>query len=180
MRWLAALVATAAVVAGGCTSEIARPPAPDDVVRQVGMLGTPVDYYGVDATVLGMEAYDQSADGFPRLRVTVRSQSHLDVPWENPAVVIRCDESSLPGDWYRGSTWEANGILPGGRIHEGQIIVGFPPKENADRYPVPTCTNGDVEVTGTDPLDRDRKTVTSYAIPPDMIRTAIDAPRQWS
>jgi len=177
---LAALVATVAVAAGGCSSaeEIPRKTSPKDVVRQVGTLGEPVDYFGVDATVIGLEAFDQSAEGFPRLRATIRSENGLDVPSENPDVAMHCDESTEPGDWYRGSTWEANGIIGTGRVLEGQIILGFPPKEDALRYPVPTCTKGVVEVTGTDPLDRDRKIITSYDVPPEMIATAIDAPRR--
>lgn len=175
---VAALAVTVAVAAGSsCTKELPARTSPDDVVRENGALGTVVDYFGVDGTVFALEAFDQSVDGFPRLRVTIRTQSHLEVPWENPNVAMRCDESPDPGDWYSGSTWEANGILPGGRVHEGQIIVGFPPKAGAERYPVPTCTNGAVEVTGTDPLDRDQKIITSYAVPPEMLAEAIDAPR---
>src|SRR5215218_5241903 len=131
MRVLAALVATVGVAAGGCTTgqEVPSHTAPDDVVRQSGTLGTPVDYFGVEGTMLSMEPFDQSYDGFPRLRVTMRTQNHLKVPWEDPNVAIRCDESAERSEWYTGSTWEANGILAGGRIHEGQIIVGFPPKD---------------------------------------------------
>jgi hypothetical protein len=180
MRVLAALATTVAVAAGGCTSgqEVPARTSPDDVVRQSGTLGTAVDYFGIDGTVFAIEPFDQSDDGFPRFRVTIRTRSHLDVPWENPDVAVRCDESPIPGDWHSGSTWEGNGIVPGGRTLEGQIILGFPPKEGAERYPVPTCTNGVVEVTGTDPLDRDRKIITSYPIAPEMIAAAIDAPRQ--
>ena len=180
MRVLAVLAATMAVGAGagGCTKEIPARSSPDDVVERSGTLGTPVDYFGIEATVLAVEPFDQSSDGFPRLRVTIRTQSHLKVPWENPAVVVRCDESPEAGDWYRGSTWETTGILIGGRVQEGQIILGFPPKADAARYPVPTCTNGVVEVTGTNPLDRDQKVVTRYSVPPEVVTTAIDAPRQ--
>jgi hypothetical protein len=177
MRVLAALVATVAVAAGACSKELPAKSSPDDVVEQAGTIGNAVDYFEIEGTMLDMEAFDQSADGFPRLRVTMRTQNNLKVPWENPDVAIHCDESSSPGDWYDGSTWEANGILPGGRVHEGQIIVGFPPKDGASRYPVPTCTNAIVAVTGTDPLDRDRKIISNYSVPPEMVTEAIDAPR---
>jgi hypothetical protein len=177
MRALAALAAVVAVAAGGCTKEIPPRAEPDAVTHRDGTVGTAVDYYGVDATVLGIETFDQSVDGFPRLRVTMRTRNRKKVPWENPLVAVRCDEARAAGDWYRGSTWEATGILPGGRILEGQIIVGFPAKDGAPRYPVPTCTDARVEVTGTNPQDRDEKIVTSYPVTPEVVSAAIDAPR---
>jgi hypothetical protein len=176
-RALAALVTVAVAVAAGCTKEVPPPGSPGDVVRRTGTLGTPVDMFGVEATVIAMEPFDQSPDGFPRIRVTIRTQSHLEVPWENPDVSVRCEESEERGDWYSGSTWEANGILPGGRDLEGQIILGFPPKPDAERYPVPTCTDGAVVVVGTDPQHRERQVVVRYPIPDEMVQAAIDAPR---
>ena len=64
MRVLAALVATVAVAAGACTKELPAKASPDDVVEQAGTLGEVVDYFDVDGTMLDMEVFDQSADGF--------------------------------------------------------------------------------------------------------------------
>jgi hypothetical protein len=176
-RALAALVTVLVAVAAGCTKELPSRSSPGDVQRRVGSLGTPVNMFGVETTVIGMEPFEQSVDGFPRLRVTLRTRSRLEVPWENPQVSIRCQESDEPGEWYDGSTWESQGILPGGRVLEGQIILGFPPKPEAERYPVPTCTDAAVVVTGSDPQRRQRQVVASFPIPDEMVQAAIDAPR---
>jgi hypothetical protein len=166
------------VAAGaGCSKELPERPNPDDVVHRAAALGDAVDYFGIQVAVIAVAPYQQSDDGFPRVAVTLRSQSDLDVPWQNPDVALRCEESSEPGDWYAGSTWEANGILPGGQISEGQLIVAFPPKPDADHYPVPTCTDPAVEVTGPDRRNRDREIVTRYPVPAGVIDQAIDAPR---
>jgi len=127
--------------------------------------------------VLAIESFEQSADAFPRLRVTLRSESTLPAPWVNPDVRVHCEESADPGEWYTGSSWEANGILPGGDVNEGRLIVGFPRKEGAALYPVPTCTEAALEVIGTDPRDRRRKVVVTYALDPEVVQASIDAPR---
>ena len=162
---------------GACTKEY-HPPPPKDATKLVtAKLGESVDYFGVNTTVLAIEHFDQSADAFPRLRVTVRSESTLPAPWVNPDVRVRCDESDDPGEWYDGSTWEANGLLPGGDVNEGRVIVGFPRKQGADLYPVPTCTNAALEVIGADPHDRRRRVVARYPLDDQLVQRAIDAPR---
>lgn len=163
--------------AAGCRAEQVRDPVPDAVREVGGVLGEPVDYFGVVASVLAIESFDQSGDAFPRFRVTMRSESNRSAPWVNPEVRVRCDESDDRGEWYKGSTWESNGILPGGEVNEGQVIVGFPRKESADLYPVPTCTNAAIQVIGVDPLDRRRSVVGTYALDPTMVQQAIDAPQ---
>ena len=73
-----------------------------------------------------------------------------------------------------GSTWEANGLLPGGGVSEGEIYLGFPPKPDADRYPVPTCTNARVKVISTDDGDRSQEVVV-YPVDSSIIDAAINA-----
>jgi hypothetical protein len=161
----------------GCSKEIPARPHSQDVVHRAAALGDRVDYFGIEVSVIAVAPYQQSDDGFPRVAVTLRSQSTLDAPWQNPDVTLRCEESSEPGDWYAGSTWEANGILPGGQVNEGRLIVAFPPKPDADEYPVPTCTDPAIEVTGSDRRNRDHQIITRYPVPATVIDQAIDAPR---
>jgi len=166
-----------AMTLGGCRADYDAEPPPDAVREITVKLGEPVDYFGITASVLAIEPFDQSADAFARFRVTMRSESNRPAPWVNPEVRVRCDESDDRGEWYKGSTWESNGILPGGEVNEGQVIVGFPRKENADLYPVPTCTNAAIQVVGVDPLDRRRSIIGSYPLDPAMVQQAIDAPQ---
>jgi hypothetical protein len=175
-RCLAAVLALAGAAAG-CSKEIPARPDPQAIQHRTAALGDRVDDFGIEVAVIAVAAYQQSDDGFPRVAVTMRSQSSLDAPWQNPDVTLRCEESSEPGEWYAESTWEPNGILPGGQINEGRLIVAFPPKPDADEYPVPTCTHPAIEVTGTDRRDRDRQIITRYPVPSSVIDQAIDAPR---
>lgn len=161
----------------GCKAEYRSDP-PLDATREVaGKIGEPVDYFGISATVLAIEPFDQTTDYFPRFRVTMRSESNRPAPWVNPEVRVHCDESDDRGEWYKGSTWESSGILPGGEVNEGQVIVGFPRKKGTEFYPVPTCTDAAIEVVGTDPLDRRRTLTATYPLDPVMVQQAIDAPR---
>lgn len=176
-----AVLAVAAIattmLGAGCKAEY-DPKPPVDAVRHLdGVVGTPVDYFGVTATVMAIEPFDQTNDAFPRFRVAMRTENTRPAPWVNPEVRVRCKESTDRGEWYKGSTWESAGILPGGTVNEGQVIVGFPRKSNTDLYPVPTCTDAAIVVTGTDPLDRRRSIVTAYALDPTVVQQAIDAPR---
>jgi len=173
----AVAVIVAALAAAGCKAELDVPP-PVNATRHVdGVVGTAVDYFGVTATVLSIEPLDQANDAFPRFRVAMRSENKRPAPWVNPEVRVRCKESDDRGEWYKGSTWESSGILPGGTVNEGQVIVGFPRKKGTDLYPVPTCTDAAIVVTGADPLDRRRTIVTAYALDPAMVQEAIDSPR---
>ncbi len=184
-RWTHGLLRAAAVwavaatlcAAAGCKADL-DVPVPHDATRRVtGEIGVPVDYFGVHVTVLAIEAYDQTTDLFPRFRVSMRSENKRSAPWVNPAVRVSCAESDERGEWYKGSTWESDGILPRGAVNEGQVIVGFPRKKNTDLYPVATCTDAAIVVTGTDPLDRRRTLAAVYPLDPTMVRDAIDAPR---
>ena len=149
---------------------------PENPPEVRGTVGTPVDLFGVDFDVLSIAEFEQSPEAFPRLRMTIRTENTTEKSLRNPDVKLWCDEATEGGEWYMGSTWEANALLPPQEVNEGEIYVGFPRKPDADRYPVPTCTNPRVVVTATDTTDR-RRQVATYRIDPDLIETAIAAPR---
>ena len=166
----------AVVLLVGCTKE-AESSTKTHVDHRTGKIGEQNDLYGIDTTVLRIEPFDQSPEGFPRLRVTVRSESTLAAPSENPDVQLRCKESTESGVWHLGSTWEPVGLLSAGTVSEGQVIVGFPHKAGAQRYPVPTCTDAHVDVVAQNPVDSSESVSVRYDVDADLIDQAIDAPR---
>ena len=105
----------------------------------------------------------------------MRSENTTSRMLRNPDMELWCDEAEVGGEWFLGSTWEANGLVPGGGVSEGEIYLGFPPKPDADRYPVPTCTNARVKMISTDDGDRTEQIVV-YPVDSSVIDSAIDAP----
>jgi hypothetical protein len=170
---LVALVLTC--VGTGCQKEIDTRSNPADVDHQVGVIGQPVDDFGIHVTVLRIDSYDQSSQGFPRLLVTIRSESTRSAPWQNPDLVVQCDGSKVGGDWFDTSTWEPSGALPAGQVAEGQVIINLPSKLGATRYPVATCANARVVLTGSDPEDQARQMITSYPIAVTTVQAALEA-----
>jgi hypothetical protein len=164
-------------MAVGCTKDLAADSTKGDLQQVVGQIGRPVDDFGIETTVLRIDFHDQSDESFPRLSVTVRSVSKRPAPWQNPDMILRCDGSSDGVDWSDTSTWEPSGGLPPGQIAEGQVVLSFPAKQGATRYPVGSCHNARVVLIGADPTDRNRRIETSYAVPANIVTQAFDADR---
>ena len=166
-----------AVLASACTAlQEIEPEALPEPREQGGALGVPIEHWGMSVEIQAIEAFDQSVDSFPRLKVTVRSENLSDTTQRNPLVQLWCDESQFPGEWYEGSTWEASEFVKPGHVREGEAIVGFPAKEHAPRYAVARCSNARVKVTATRRVDN-QASVAVYAVGPELIDAAIDAPR---
>lgn len=108
-----------------------------------GAIGAPFEIDGIETVVLGVEAYDQSSLGFPRLRVLVRTENMSGRASDNPEVELRCDEPSAPSDWYAGTSWQPGGAIGAAEVRQGEVIVGFPhkPAITARQYPLATCTS---------------------------------------
>jgi hypothetical protein len=176
---LARLIVAASVLAAvGCTQTKATADAAAPLPRPVevrGKLGEPVSAMGVNLTVMSIDPYTQNPGGFPRLVVGVRSENSTDQMTRNPQAELRCDEANSGGDWYNGSTWESDGLLPPGNVNEGQLYLGFPAKEgtNGD-YAVPTCSDAQIVMTVTKNADLSTEVV-RYAVDPKVIQLAIGA-----
>jgi hypothetical protein len=173
-----ALVALALAAASlGCTVQEDTPDAGaalDPPTEERGTIGDTVELEGVDVDVLTLDSFDQSPQMFPRIRLTVRSENTTSRMVRNPDMELWCDEAEVGGEWYLGSTWEANGLLPGGGVSEGEIYLGFPPKPDADRYAVPTCTNARVKMISTNEGDRSQRVIV-YPVDSEIIDEAIAA-----
>ena len=176
-RWLVVPV-VAGMLLGACTKD-APQSAGDRASETVsdGTIGAQVNLFGIMTTVVAIDSFDQSPGGFPRLRLTMRTENTTSTIAENPNVALHCDEAKAPGDWYLGSTWEANGLLPAGTVNEGQVVIGFPAKEGTTRYPVPSCTNAVVLITGVNPRDRTQSSTVRYPVPATTIDASIAALR---
>jgi hypothetical protein len=165
-------------VAIGCsqtkaTSDAANPlPTPTEAQ---GELGKTISVMGVDITMMTVDPYTQTPTGFPRLVVAVRSENTTDRMLRNPQVELQCDEAADGGEWYNGSTWEADGLLPAGNVNEGQLYLGFPSKRGAPDYPVPTCTNPQIVMTLTNDATLQQHVIT-YPVDLTVIQQAIEAP----
>jgi hypothetical protein len=176
-RLVAVAIAFAAI---GCTStqtkataDAAAPlPRP---TQTTGQLGTTISMMGVAITMMSVDAYTQNPSGFPRLVVAMRTENTTDRALRNPQAELQCDEGPDGGDWYTGSTWEADGILPAGNVNEGQLYLGFPAKQGASGYPVPTCTNPQIVMTLTDDSTRQQHLI-KFAVQPSVITDAIAEP----
>lgn len=170
-------------LATGCTIEASNkdtafdtthPPVPFEVAMTTPFdLGEAPD--AVRITVLNVSAFDQTPEHFPRLRVAMRSENDSDRSLANPDIQLHCDESPVGGEWYGGSTWEINAVLRSGETSEGEVYVGFPAKGELSQYPVASCTNAYLTLTGTRWNDR-QKYEARLTVPTDVIDAAIDAP----
>lgn len=184
MRRTSAIVAVAAagLVLGGCvsTEEVGGSdnptPPTTTVVPTVGSTGTDVTAAGVVATVVDIAPFDQSPVGVPRIAAVMRSENLTDHVTHNPDVTLRCDETSETGDWYRGSTWEPNTVLPVNVVSQGQVIIGFPPKSDNPEYPVVTCTGAALRMT-IEGVRGEPSTVVDIPVPDEVLRAAVLRPR---
>lgn len=174
-RCTVGLVVVLSTLVSGCTKE-APPDADVDakpVVRE-GVIGKSEDLFGVEVSVVRIEAFSQSPESFPRLRVTMRSENRSTFEQQNPDVQLKCDESKEGGDWFLGSTWEPSGRLAKGVVNVGLVIIGFPKKPDNERYVVPNCTNAHVQLIASKPGSF-QTIVVNYPVGADI---AADAERQ--
>jgi hypothetical protein len=175
-RLLAVALALGAV---GCSRTKATPddaaPLPAPTVA-TGEIGQTTNLMGVDITLMSVDSYTQTPKGFPRLVLAVRSENTTDRALRNPQTELRCDESPDGGDWYNGSTWEADGLLPAGNVNEGQLYVGFPSKPGTrDNYAVAACTNPQVVMTLMEDSTLQQH-ILRFAVDPSVVAKAVDAP----
>ncbi len=139
-----------------------------------GVPGTPVRHDGMEFDLLSIRPFDQSPEAVPRLALVIRSDNYGRQWIRNPEVTLRCDESSDPGDWFQGSTWESKGLVPTGEVREGRLLIGFPRKHDAPEYNVASCTNARVVATMA---GVDVPQVVNYPVDDITIREAIRQPR---
>ena len=173
---MAVMVAVTIVgLVSGCTKEVSSRPNSADVQRQIGVIGQPVDNFGIQVMVLRIDSDPESAERFPRLLVTIRSESKRSAPWQNPDLTVRCDRSTVGDEWFNTATWEPSAPLPAGQVAEGQVEISFPSKPGAPQYPVASCANARVVLTSSDPENRDRQIVTSYPVPAATVLAAFNA-----
>ena len=170
-----AVAVAAMLILSSCTKEAPPDPAltAGPTIR-AGVIGKPEDLFGVKVSVVRIEAFSQSPESFPRLRVTMRSENQSEFDQQNPDVQLKCDESDKGGDWFLGSTWEPSGRLAKGVVNEGMVILGFPHKPSNPRYALPNCTNARVELTANEP-GTFASVVVAYPVGADI---AADAERQ--
>lgn len=174
---LVAVALAVALVASGCVAR-QEPPAdkagPQPTTRRLTAgLGEEVDLFGVKVTVFEVDPWTL-AKGFPRVVATMRSDNTNRVSTPNPDVELMCAESPTGGDWYRESTWETNGLVPTDTVTEGQLVLGFPAKPGAAKYAVAACTDAQLRITATRPVDRSRIVVT-VKVDQQVIDQALDA-----
>lgn len=170
-----------------------RTTAPPD---RDGAIGACFEIDGIETVVLGVEAYDQSSLGFPRLRVLVRTENMSGRASDNPEVELRpADEPSAPSDWYAGTSWQPGGAIGAAEVRQGEVIVGFPhkPRSRPGSTRLRTCTSpilrftpGGPAVLGTTEASKgasagrasttDRSAV-AVPVDPSLITAAINRPR---
>ena len=154
---VAALVAVPMFLSAGCvmTDEVGgsnnAPPTTVGLVDQTAAVGESLMHGGVVFTVRDISSFDQSPDGVPRIAVMIRSENEATAARRNPDVRLSCAESDGTGDWYSGSTWEPNYLLPVNVVDEGVALVGFPKKPDGPQYPVASCSAARLVVTLGDP-----------------------------
>ena len=102
---------------------------------------------GMEVTVLDISPFDQSPFQTPRINVIVRTENLSRVPQQNPDIELLCDETTNAGDWYLGSTFEPNALLPVNAVSEGETIIGFPLKGKNPEYSVVSCTTPRIRLT---------------------------------
>lgn len=151
-------------------------PTTTSIVTKSGALGNDVSAGGVMATVVDILPFDQSPSGVPRIQLVMRSENLTDHEVDNPDLDLRCDESPKNGDWYRGSTWEPNQLLPVNRVAQGEVVVGFPLRAKSSDYPVVTCTNPRVRLTLRGVRD-EPPVAYDYPVPAEVIAEALRRPR---
>lgn len=184
-RWAGAAVAVAVagMVVGGCTIEATANDTEFDTTHPAVPFNVTVDVpfdlgeggNALRVTVMSISPFDQTPEHFPRLRVAMRSENDSDRTLDNPDVQLHCDESSIGGEWYGGSTWEIQAGLRSGESREGEVYVGFPAKAEDSQYSVASCSNAYLSITGI--RWNDRQTYEArIVVPPEVIDGAVDAP----
>jgi len=143
---------------------------------QAGVLGQDVTYGGVAVTVVSVAPFDQSPNGTPRIKAVMRSENVSDSAQKNPNLELICDETSNTGDWFLGSTWEPNVVLPVNVVAQGEVIVGFPLKGTNPEYPVVTCTSAKLRLSVVGARE-DIPVVVDYPVDASLIEQAIRRPR---
>jgi len=193
LRWLRVAAAVAALasfpVACVSTNEVGgnnnATPTTTTIPPETGTFGTDVSYgptvHGtmepsVVATVIDVAPFDQSPNGVPRIKVVMRAENLSGSVQRNPDVELLCDESTHTGDWFLGSTWEPNVVLPVNAITQGEVIVGFPMKGDNPEYAVVTCTSPKLRLTLVDAKLEVPKVVV-IPIDDSVIADAIRRPR---
>ena len=155
-RGLGAALVVAATLAAGATACVSTDevggsnnatPTTTTLPPEAGAFGDDVTYGGVVATVIEVRPFDQSPNGFPRISVVMRAENVSDTVQHNPDLDLICNESAKTGDWYLGSTWEPNAVLPVNAVTQGQVIVGFPTKSDNPEYPVVACSAPKLRLT---------------------------------
>lgn len=184
MRRLGLLALAAVVVSGavGCvsTEEVGgsnnATPTTTTLPPEAGSFGADLTLGGVMATVIDVMAVDQSPDGVPRIKVVMRAENLSDAVQHNPDLELLCDESAESGDWFLGSTWEPNVVLPVNVVSQGEVILGFPDKSDNPEYPVVTCTSPRLRLTITD-VRTDLPKVVLIPVDDEVVGEAVRRPR---
>jgi hypothetical protein len=155
-RALSVTVAVVAALTSACvsTKEIGgsnKPtPTSSTIAPTAGSFGTDITYGGVTVTVSSVAAFAQSPNGVPRIEVVMRAENLSRSVRRNPDVQLLCSETTNTGDWFLGSTWEPNVVLPVNAISQGAVIIGFPLKGDNPEYPVVTCSAPQLRITMLD------------------------------
>jgi hypothetical protein len=148
---LAAAVAVAASVSCVSTKEVGGSNNPTPTTTTIapapGTFGADVTYGGVTATVTSVDAFAQSPNAVPRVKVVMRAENLSRSVRRNPDLELLCSETTNVGDWFLGSTWEPNVVLPVNAITQGEVIIGFPHKGTNPEYPVVTCSSPQLRLT---------------------------------
>lgn len=124
--------------------------------------------------ILNIDAFDQTPERFPRLRVAVRSENVSDRTLNNPDVQLFCDEATSGGGYHGGSTWEMNAVIKPGEFREGELYLGFPPKDSNPQYSIASCSNPRIIFTGTNWNTR-QQFQARFEVPVEVIDAAIEA-----
>lgn len=171
-----------AISATGCvsTEEVGgsnnATPTTTTIAPEFGAFGADVSYGGVLATVVDIAPFDQSVNGFPRVKVVMRTENVSDSVQHNPDIALLCDETANVGDWFLGSTWEPNVMLPVNAVSQGDVILGFPQKAENPEYPVVSCTRPMLRLT-VEGVRKDVAKVVLIPVDDAVIAEAIRRPR---
>ena len=180
------VTALVAVTAVGCvsTNEIGgsdnATPTTTTVAPTPGSFGEDISYGtdgGVTATVVDVQAFQQSPNGVPRISVVMRAENLSHSVQRNPDVELLCSETTNTGDWFLGSTWEPNVVLPVNAVTQGEVIIGFPLKGTNPEYPVVTCSAPMLRLTILDATGDLPPKVVTIPVDPAIITAAIREPR---
>ncbi len=126
--------------------------------------------------MLDITPFERSPRDVPRIRVVMRTENVSSVLQDNPDVELLCDETSLAGDWFGGSTFEPNSTLPINAVSEGEVYVGFPLRGDSPEYPVVTCTNARLHLTVHSTTSKAPRVI-DVPVPASLIDETIRRPK---